>query len=144
MNTATIIGRAGQDAESKEEALKEYNRQVQEHQIDFSDLEMVDSSDSLEGPFPKVGEEWRYKNSVENPFIVTGISSYGEISAIDSKYGSSLRLIGLGACEPTGRFVPEIAKILNESIEMDAAWEKWKDSLPNQAFKNKDNGEDER
>jgi hypothetical protein len=45
VHTEELVGWFYVEADSEEEAIEEYNRQVNNGEIDFSDLEMVDSTD---------------------------------------------------------------------------------------------------
>lgn len=48
VHTETLIGWFYVEAETPEQALEEYNFQVSNGKIDFSDLEMIDSEDKAE------------------------------------------------------------------------------------------------
>lgn len=43
-----LVGWYYVDAENEEEARRKYNRMVSEGKIDFSDMELIDSSDDVE------------------------------------------------------------------------------------------------
>lgn len=48
VHTETLVGWFYVDADSPEEALEEYHRQLNDGKIDFSDMEMIDGSDVAE------------------------------------------------------------------------------------------------
>ena len=48
VHTETLVGWFYVEAETPEEALEEYHEQVSNGEIDFGDLEMIDSEDKVE------------------------------------------------------------------------------------------------